>query len=262
MEIVQPTDIHIESGVTSLNTLTGAVTLSAGSNITLTTIGHNIQISSSGGSSGITSLNGLTSASQTFAVGTSGTNFTISSSGTIHTFNLPTASGTVRGALSSTDWTTFNNKAQAGNKISIFVNNVGYITSVTTDALTVFGDGNGTPLYISVLSLETADRTLGSTDIGKVFYNLGAGAPVTLTLADGITVGTGYKITLTYSEGETNDFTLKLPSGISFIYIGTDVTTTSGMVTINTVGSSVALEVDNAGNYKATNMVGTLQITP
>jgi hypothetical protein len=62
---------------------------------------------------GITSLNGLTALTQTFAVGTSGTDFGISSDTSTHTFNLPTASATNRGALSSADWTTFNNKQNA-----------------------------------------------------------------------------------------------------------------------------------------------------
>jgi hypothetical protein len=62
---------------------------------------------------GITSLNGLTALTQTFAVGTSGTDFGISSATSTHTFNLPTASATNRGALSSADWTTFNNKQNA-----------------------------------------------------------------------------------------------------------------------------------------------------
>ena len=63
-----------------------------------------------GASGTISDLNGLISGTQTFATGTSGNDFNISSSGTIHTFNLPTASATNRGALSTTDWTTFNNK--------------------------------------------------------------------------------------------------------------------------------------------------------
>jgi len=59
---------------------------------------------------GITAINSLTGAAQTLGVGTSGTDFAVSSSGTAHTLNLPTASATNRGALSSANWTTFNNK--------------------------------------------------------------------------------------------------------------------------------------------------------
>ena len=59
---------------------------------------------------GITAINSLTGAAQTLGVGTSGTDFAVSSSGTAHTLNLPTASATNRGALSTTDWSTFNGK--------------------------------------------------------------------------------------------------------------------------------------------------------
>jgi hypothetical protein len=59
---------------------------------------------------GITAINSLTGAVQTLSTGTTGTDFAISSTGTTHTFNLPTASAANRGALSSTDWSTFNDK--------------------------------------------------------------------------------------------------------------------------------------------------------
>lgn len=67
-------------------------------------------------STGITALNGLTTQVQNLAVGTSGTDFAISSSSATHTFNLPTANASNRGALSSTDWTTFNNKQNASTR--------------------------------------------------------------------------------------------------------------------------------------------------
>ena len=63
---------------------------------------------------GLTALNGLTDQVQFFNVGTSGTDFAISSAIDTHTFDLPTASATNRGALSSTDWSTFNAKPNLG----------------------------------------------------------------------------------------------------------------------------------------------------
>ena len=61
-------------------------------------------------STGISALNGLTEQVQYFATGTAGTDFAINSVIDTHTFNLPTASATNRGALSTTDWTIFNDK--------------------------------------------------------------------------------------------------------------------------------------------------------
>ena len=61
-------------------------------------------------SKGMVSLNNLTDQSQFLTTGTSGTNFAIVSSGDTHTFNLPIASSSNTGKLSSTDWTTFNGK--------------------------------------------------------------------------------------------------------------------------------------------------------
>ncbi len=82
---------------------------------------------------GIGALNGLTAPSQFFATGTSGTDFNISSLTDTHTFNLPTASAINRGALSSADWTTFNNK---GSVSSVATNNG---TGITGGTITTSG---------------------------------------------------------------------------------------------------------------------------
>jgi hypothetical protein len=61
-------------------------------------------------SKGLISLNNLTRQNQFFGTGTDGTDFNISSITATHTFNLPVASATNTGKLSSTDWSTFNGK--------------------------------------------------------------------------------------------------------------------------------------------------------
>lgn len=67
-------------------------------------------VASSGGgaaTNAVTSINASTNATQTLVVGSAGTDFTIGSTNGAHTFNLPTASATVRGLLSSANWSSF-----------------------------------------------------------------------------------------------------------------------------------------------------------
>lgn len=68
---------------------------------------------------GITAINSLTGAAQTMVTGTDSTDFRIVSTGTTHKFNLPTASATNRGALSSANWSTFNSKLGASDTVSL-----------------------------------------------------------------------------------------------------------------------------------------------
>jgi len=91
----------------------------AGRTITLHTENSNLCEILTTFSTGLNALNGLTAQVQYFATGTSGTDFGISSATDTHTFNLPTASSINRGALSSADWTTFNNKVPASRTLTI-----------------------------------------------------------------------------------------------------------------------------------------------
>lgn len=130
------------------------------------------------GSGGITSLNGLTGATQTFDTGTSGTNFNIASTGTIHTFNLPIASASNTGKLSSGDWTTFNNKVSSSRAIN------------TTGLISGGGD-------------LSADRTITTfMNTGKLVgrSTAGQGSMEEITVGSGLSLSGG---TLTATGGVT-----------------------------------------------------------
>jgi hypothetical protein len=75
---------------------------------------------------GLTALNGLQAQVQNFATGTTGTDFAINSSGSVHTFNLPSASATARGVVTTASQTFAGGKTFSSNpKIPINVGNSG-----------------------------------------------------------------------------------------------------------------------------------------
>jgi trimeric autotransporter adhesin len=136
---------------------------------------------------GLSSLNGLIANTQYFSTGTSGSDFNISSVTDTHTFNLPTASATNRGALSSADWSTFNGKmnysdtVSLSNRINAKQNALTLTTTNTSGPATLTGDTLNIPNYGSALS-------------GYVPYT-GATGPVNLGAFDltvnGLTIGKG-----------------------------------------------------------------------
>lgn len=119
----------------------------SGHTITLHTEDNNLCQVVTTFSTGLSALNGLTAQVQGFATGTAGSNFNISSVTDIHTFNLPTASGSVRGALASADWTTFNNK----------------VTSVSGTAGRITSSGGTTPAIDLASGIATAGTTGSSS---------------------------------------------------------------------------------------------------
>jgi hypothetical protein len=125
-------------------------------------------------SNGINTLNGLTKQAQYFAVGSTGTDFAISSSVDTHTFNLPTASATNRGALSSGDWSTFNSKqgtitltttgtSGAATFIANTLNIPNYADGgiLSLSAIGASPNANAATITGTVLNLEPASASFG-----------------------------------------------------------------------------------------------------
>jgi hypothetical protein len=127
---------------------------------------------------GLSSLNGLTDSTQTFATGTAGTDFGINSAGSVHTFNLPTASGSNRGALSSADWSTFNGKQDS----------IG-LTTVGTNLATL-----ANPSAIRYIRIN-ADNSVSSISLATLKSELGLLRGVQTSNLTSATTGTNVNIT-------------------------------------------------------------------
>jgi hypothetical protein len=109
----------------------------------------------------ITSLNALTGATQTLATGTSGTDFAISSTGTTHTFNIPDASATARG-LVTTGTQTIGGAKTFDSPVTMSTVNGGLLIPRVT---TVQRDAISTPssqLLVSNTTKQTLDQYNGT----------------------------------------------------------------------------------------------------
>ena len=109
--------------------------VTSGRTITMHTQDSNLSEVITTFSTGITALNGLTAQVQYFATGTSGTDFNISSTTATHTFNIPDASATARGLITTGTQTiagikTFNlsTKNETGIQLK---NDIGIVPVVT-----------------------------------------------------------------------------------------------------------------------------------
>jgi hypothetical protein len=154
----------------------------SGRTITMHTEGPNLCQIITTFTTGLTALNGLTAQVQNFAVGTSGTDFAIASATATHTFNLPTASATNRGALSSADWSTFNSKQNAltnpvtgtgaSGQVAYFTGTTA-ITSesnlfwdATNDRLGIATNTPATTLEVNGVGLFSGTSLIGNTKAG------------------------------------------------------------------------------------------------
>jgi hypothetical protein len=156
-------------------------------------------------SSGVSSINGLTKQTQYLAVGTSGSDFAISSATDTHTFNLPTANASNRGALSSANWSAFNGKQ---NAITLTTTGTGAATFIA-DTLNiptpaggsgVFGISNASGVYTYYATLTLAMAAAVSGNTIEMFADVTETGAVTVTLKNGVNInGNGHTYTLNNS---------------------------------------------------------------
>jgi hypothetical protein len=115
---------------------------------------------------GLTALNGLTAQVQNFATGSSGTDFTISSSTSTHTFNIPSASATNRGLV------TTGSQTFAGAKT--------FNSDIIVNGITVGKGGsanvNNTAVGSGALSANTTGSSNTATGLSALLVNTGGNA--------------------------------------------------------------------------------------
>jgi hypothetical protein len=158
----------------------------SGRTITLHTEDNNLCQVITTFSTGLNALNGLTAQVQYFAVGTSGTNFNIASATDTHTFNLPSSSATNRGLLTSSDWTTFNNKVTSVSGTSGRITSSGGTTPAIDLASGIVTAGTtGSSTLIPVITVDTYGRVTAVTTAANP-----QGTVTSITAGTGLTGGT------------------------------------------------------------------------
>lgn len=224
------------AGVSFINALDGAVTLTGGSGVTLNTVGNNIEIEAVGSGGTVTEV--TTSAPLAVATGT-----------TTPALSITLADTSTDGYLSQGDWNTFNSKTS----------NTGTVTDVTsTNGAITVASGGTTPALTSV-------AYSGNTNIGHVPTGSGGSATLYLDGSGNWSTPSGGSMSSflvagssgtpqTISDGDTITFSA-----------GTGITTTAGATDTITITNSLPFnnlqfQADSGANFSLNNS-GTLDIS-
>jgi hypothetical protein len=212
----------------------------SGRNITLHTEDNNLCQVITTFTTGLNALNGLTAQVQNFATGTSGTDFGISSASTTHTFNLPTASASNRGALSTADWTTFNGK---------------FNTPTGTTSQYVRGDGSLASLPFELVVAASDETTALTAGTAKITFRMPRAVTLTSVRASLTTAqASGSIFTVDINEAGTSILSTKLTID------NTEKTSTTAATppvisdTALADDAEITIDIDQIGNGTATGL--------
>ena len=210
----------------------------------------------------------------------SGTSPISSSGGTTPTISITQSSATTNGYLSSTDWSTFNNKGSGTvTSVSFTGGIITVATATTTPALTVAGTSGGIPYFSSATTWATsAVLTANALIIGG-----GAAiAPSTTTTGTGVLTALGTNVgsagafvTFNGALGTPSSGTVTNLTGTAAINItgtapagtltGTTLNSTvvtSSLTTVGTIGSGIwqgtAVTAGYGGTGQSTYAVGDI----
>ena len=195
------------------------------SGINIKTVNNNSLVGSGNVSVGtVTSVAALT-------IGTAGTNITSTvANGTttpIITLNVPTASATNRGALSSSNWTTFNNKVTSIGSITLAIGGTTTVPTVNLNSGIVTTGTTGSSTLIPVVTVDTYGRVTGITTAanpqGTVISVSGTGTVSGLTLTGTVTTSGNLTLGGTIDKASTSTF------GIAKVD-GTTITANAGVI--------------------------------
>jgi len=206
------------------------------------------------GSGTVTSVAALT-------LGTTGTDLssTVANGTTtpVITLNVPTASATNRGVLSSADWSTFNGKQNA-------LSGTGFVkisgTTISYDNSTYLTTSSAASTYQPLLSLTsgyipkaTGTSTLGNSSI----YDNGSGIGINTSalqtlLGVGLTIdGAGYAPLYLADSGTLRGFVAGYSGGLL-------ISSSTGALTLNNGGNNVLIGTTTDAGYKL-DVNGTLR---
>jgi hypothetical protein len=206
---------------------------------------------------GITAINSLTGAAQTLATNGSGTDFNVSSVGSTHTFNLPTASATNRGALSSADWSTFNGRGtswQQYRKAGRWYNN-GIFTPANAGFTNLLNTIRYVPVYIDQdititrmgINVVTA-AAAGNTCRLAIYSNDSATCQPLTRLVD---AGTLLALDASGAKSATG-LSVALTKGLYWFAINASI----GSGTITGIGTNFMLDVKGQANISGIGFAG------